>query len=48
MRKVRRIRRRGQATELIAADLDALPVGAVTIDAKIALIQALIPWGYCT
>jgi transposase-like protein len=45
MRKVRRIRREGQATELIAADLEALPVDAATIDSKVALIQALIPLG---
>ena len=45
MRKVRRIRREGQATEVIAADLHALPVDAATIEAKVALIQALIPVG---
>ena len=45
MRKVRRIRREGQGTELIAADLSALPVDAVTVDSKVALIQALIPLG---
>jgi len=45
MRKVRRIRREGQVTELIAADLDALPIDAATIDGKVALIQALIPLG---
>jgi putative transposase len=45
MRKVRRIRRRGQGTEMIAADLAALPVDAATIDTKVALIQALIPVG---
>ncbi len=45
MRKIRRIRREGQATKLIAADLEALPVDAATIDTKVALIQALIPLG---
>jgi len=45
MRKVRRIRREGQTTELIAAEMDAPPVDAATIDAKVALIQALIPVG---
>jgi len=45
MRKVRRIRRQGQATELVATELDALPVDAATIDAKVTLIQALIPVG---
>ncbi|MBI3766933.1 MAG: transposase [Deltaproteobacteria bacterium] len=45
MRKVRRIRRAGQATELIAADVHAWPVDAATIDTKVTLIQALIPLG---
>ena len=45
MRKIRRIRRAGQATELIAADLEALPVDAATIDTKVALMQTLIPLG---
>lgn len=45
MRKVRRIRRTGQGTAVVAAELDALPVDAATIDTKIALIQALIPVG---
>ena len=45
MRKIRRIRREGQGTKLIAADLEALPVDAATIDTKVALIQALIPLG---
>jgi len=45
VRKGRRIRQEGQATELIAADLDALPVDAATVDTKVALIPALIPLG---
>src|SRR6266481_6053477 len=45
MRKVRRIRREGQGTAVIAADLSALPVDAATIDSKVAVIQALIPLG---
>ena len=45
MRKVRRIRREGQDTTVIAAELDALPVDAATVDSKVALIQALIPLG---
>jgi putative transposase len=45
MRKVRRIRREGQATEVIAASMEALPVDAATVDTKVALIQALIPLG---
>lgn len=45
MRKVRWIRREGQDTTVIAAELDALPVDAATVDSKVALIQALIPLG---
>ena len=45
MRKVRRIRREGQGTGLIEAQLEELPVDAATVDAKVELIQALIPLG---
>ncbi len=45
MRKVRRIRREGQGTGLIEAQLEQLPVDAATVDAKVELIQALIPLG---
>lgn len=45
MRTVRRIRRKGQGTAVIAAQLDELPVDAQTVDAKVALIQELIPLG---
>jgi len=45
MRKVRRIRRRGQDVELIAEQLAAVPASAVAIDTKVALIQELIPLG---
>ena len=41
MRKVRRIRREGQGTAVIAADFNALPVDAAAIDSKVAVIQAL-------
>ena len=45
MRKVRRIRRRGQGTEVIAEQLAAVPTSAAVIDTKVELIQALIPLG---
>jgi putative transposase len=45
MRKVRRIRRRGQGTEVIAERLAAVPASAAAIDTKVELIQALIPLG---
>jgi transposase-like protein len=45
MKKVRRIRRQGQAAELIAATLEAVPADARAIDAKVVLIQELIPLG---
>jgi putative transposase len=45
MRKVRRIRRTGQGTEVIAEQLAAVPAAAATIDTKVELIQALIPLG---
>jgi putative transposase len=45
MRKVRRIRRRGQDVELIAEQLAAVPRSAAEIDTKVELIQALIPLG---
>ena len=45
MRKVRRIRRRGQDVELIAEQLVAIPASAAAIDTKVALIQELIPLG---
>jgi transposase-like protein len=45
MRKVRRIRKEGQATTLIEERLEAVPVDAATVDAKVALIQELIPLG---
>lgn len=45
MRKVRRIRREGQGTRVIAAELEAVPRDVATIKTKVALIQALIPLG---
>jgi len=45
MRKVRRIRRQGQAMKVVEEKLDAVPADAATIDAKVALIQELIPLG---
>lgn len=45
MRTVRRIRRQGQGTAVTAARLEAVPVDAQAIDAKVALIQELIPLG---
>ena len=45
MRKVRRIRREGQGTAVIEAQLEQLPVDAAAVDAKVELIQALIPLG---
>jgi len=45
MRTVRRIRREGQATKVIEEQLGAVPMEAATIDAKVALIQELIPLG---
>ncbi len=45
MRKVRRIRRQGQDVELIEEQLAAVPTTAAAIDAKVALIQELIPLG---
>jgi putative transposase len=45
MRKVRRIRRTGQGTEVIAEHLAAVPASAAAIDTKVELIQALIPLG---
>ena len=45
MRTVRRIRRRGQGTEVIAEQLAAVPATAAAIDTKVELIQALIPLG---
>ena len=45
MRKVRRIRRKGQDVELIAEQLAAVPAAAAAIDTKVALIQELIPLG---
>jgi putative transposase len=45
MRKVRRIRRTGQGTEVIAERLAAVPASAAVIDTKVELIQALIPLG---
>ncbi len=44
-KKVRRIRREGQPSEEVAATLAAMPVDVESIDAKVALIQALIPLG---
>ena len=45
MRTVRRIRRHGQGTRTIAAKLADLPLTAQVVDAKVALIQELIPLG---
>jgi hypothetical protein len=45
MRKVRRIRREGQGTRVIAAELEAVPCDAATIQTKVAPIQALMPLG---
>jgi transposase-like protein len=45
MRKVRRIRRTGQGTQIIGEQLSAAPASAAAIDTKVALIQALIPLG---
>jgi putative transposase len=45
MRKVRRIRRQGQATTVTRERLAAVPVDVQTLDAKVALIQELIPLG---
>ena len=45
MRKVRRIRRTGQGTQVIKEQLAAVPIEARAIDAKVALIQELIPLG---
>src|SRR5574340_1168507 len=45
MRKVRRIRRRGQDVEVVAELLAAVPASAAAIDTKVALIQELIPLG---
>jgi putative transposase len=45
MRKVRRIRRTGQGTEVIAEQLAAVPESAAVINTKVELIQALIPLG---
>lgn len=45
MRRVRRIRKEGQATALIEERLEAVPVDVATVDAKVALIQELIPLG---
>lgn len=44
-RKVRRIRRTGQGTRVIKERLAAVPLEAQAIDAKVALIQELIPLG---
>lgn len=44
MRTVRRIRQ-GQGTAVTAARLEAVPVDAQAIDAKVAMIQELIPLG---
>ena len=42
MRKVRRIRRTGQGTQVIKERLAAVPLEARAINAKVALIQELI------
>lgn len=44
-KKVRRIRRQGQSTAVIEATLEELPAGQAAVDAKVALIQSLIPLG---
>lgn len=45
MRRVRRIRREGQGAELIRERLEAIAADLEGIDAKVALIQELIPLG---
>ena len=44
-KKVRRIRRQGQTTAVIEAKLEELPADQAAVDAKVALIQSLIPLG---
>lgn len=44
-KKVRRIRREGQSTAVIEAKLEELPADQAAVDAKVALIQSLIPLG---
>jgi len=45
MQRVRQIRRKGQATKLIRRRLEAVGLESEGIDAKVALIQELIPLG---
>lgn len=45
MRKVRRIRRKGQGTGKIREQLDAVRMDVEAVDTKVALIQELIPLG---
>jgi hypothetical protein len=44
-KKVRRIRRQGQTTAVIEAKLEELPADQAAVDAKVALVQSLIPLG---
>jgi transposase-like protein len=45
MKNVRRIRQAGQGTAVIEATLGEVPADAAAVDAKVELIQALVPLG---